>query len=209
LNGSEMQRFPQRRLAAAVAMAAIMAGCGGESGGGQKTESAEPPKRTELAVSRPTDGKRTRRSSVVVAGTVTSGSDVRVNGKQADVVGDHFRARLRLHVGENAIDITANQEGLESASRTIYVTRRRRPRPRPIATASPEPTREATPEPTEEPEQSADCDPNYEGACLDPSSSDYDCEGGSGDGPDYTGPVRVVGDDPFDLDRDGDGYACE
>ena len=55
----------------------------------------------------------------------------------------------------------------------------------------------------------SDCDPNYEGQCLDPNSSDYDCEGGSGDGPDYTGPVTVVGDDHFGLDRDGDGSACE
>jgi hypothetical protein len=55
----------------------------------------------------------------------------------------------------------------------------------------------------------AGCHPSYEGACLDPNSLDYDCEGGSGNGPDYTGPVRVVGDDPFDLDRDGDGEACE
>src|SRR4051812_3020097 len=53
------------------------------------------------------------------------------------------------------------------------------------------------------------CDPNYAGACLDPNASDYDCEGGSGNGPKYTGAVRVVGDDPFGLDRDGDGYACE
>jgi hypothetical protein len=53
------------------------------------------------------------------------------------------------------------------------------------------------------------CDPNYIGACLDPNSYDYDCEGGSGDGPDYTGRVEVVGDDHFDLDRDGDGVACE
>jgi hypothetical protein len=53
------------------------------------------------------------------------------------------------------------------------------------------------------------CDPNYVGACLDPSSPDYDCEGGSGDGPDYTGMVEVVGDDHFDLDRDDDGVACE
>ena len=29
------------------------------------------------------------------------------------------------------------------------------------------------------------------------------------DGPDYTGPVQVVADDPHDLDRDGDGSACE
>jgi hypothetical protein len=53
------------------------------------------------------------------------------------------------------------------------------------------------------------CDPNYQGACLDPTSPDYDCAGGSGDGPDYTGRVTVVGDDHFDLDRDGDGVACE
>jgi hypothetical protein len=53
------------------------------------------------------------------------------------------------------------------------------------------------------------CDPNYSGACLDPNSSDYDCEGGTGDGPDYTGPVTVVGTDHYDLDSDGDGQACE
>jgi hypothetical protein len=53
------------------------------------------------------------------------------------------------------------------------------------------------------------CDPNYEGACLKPDSPDYDCEGGSGDGPDYTGTVEVVGDDVYDLDRDGDGIACD
>jgi len=60
-----------------------------------------------------------------------------------------------------------------------------------------------------QPESAANCDPNYEGACLKPDSADYDCEGGSGDGPDYTGPVRVVGDDPHDLDADGDGIGCQ
>jgi len=63
----------------------------------------------------------------------------------------------------------------------------------------------------EEAEQAAAsaCDPNYSGACLDPNASDYDCAGGSGDGPQYTGPVQVTGSDPHDLDSDGDGYACE
>jgi isopenicillin N synthase-like dioxygenase len=46
-------------------------------------------------------------------------------------------------------------------------------------------------------------------ACLNPSSSDYDCAGGEGNGPDYTDPVRVVGPDDYDLDREGDGLACE
>ena len=59
------------------------------------------------------------------------------------------------------------------------------------------------------PDAAANCDPNYTGACLNPNSADYDCAGGSGDGPDYTGPVQSVGSDPFDLDRDGDGFACE
>jgi endonuclease YncB( thermonuclease family) len=55
----------------------------------------------------------------------------------------------------------------------------------------------------------ANCHPSYVGECLDPNASDYDCAGGSGNGPKYTGPVRVVGPDVFRLDSDGDGYACE
>jgi hypothetical protein len=53
------------------------------------------------------------------------------------------------------------------------------------------------------------CHPSYKGACLDPKASDYDCLGGSGNGPKYTGKVRVVGPDPFRLDADGDGWGCE
>jgi len=53
------------------------------------------------------------------------------------------------------------------------------------------------------------CHPSYTGACLDPNASDYDCAGGTGDGPYSTGPVRVVGYDEFGLDTDNDGYGCE
>jgi hypothetical protein len=53
------------------------------------------------------------------------------------------------------------------------------------------------------------CHPSYKGACLDPFASDYDCIGGSGNGPKYTGIVRVVGPDVFRLDADGDGWGCE
>jgi hypothetical protein len=53
------------------------------------------------------------------------------------------------------------------------------------------------------------CDANYSGACV-PIASDVDCAGGSGNGPAYVdGPVRVVGTDVYDLDRDGDGIACD
>lgn len=56
---------------------------------------------------------------------------------------------------------------------------------------------------------SSRCHPSCEGACLDPDAYDYDCEGGSGDGPEYTGEVEVVGSDDYGLDHDGDGVACQ
>jgi hypothetical protein len=52
------------------------------------------------------------------------------------------------------------------------------------------------------------CDPNYTG-CV-PIASDVDCEGRGGNGPAYVkGPITVIGTDIYDLDRDGDGKACE
>ncbi len=59
------------------------------------------------------------------------------------------------------------------------------------------------------PAPASNCDDNYTGACV-PVASDVDCAGGSGDGPAYVeGPVRIVGGDVYDLDRDGDGIACD
>ena len=66
------------------------------------------------------------------------------------------------------------------------------------------------PKPPAPPPSGGGCDPNYAGACLDPNASDYDCAGGSGNGPSYVqGPITVVGDDHYGLDSDGDGVACE
>ena len=59
------------------------------------------------------------------------------------------------------------------------------------------------------PPPTPNCHPSYTGACLDPSASDYDCAGGSGDGPKYTGFVQVVGYDEYGLDADNDGLGCE
>lgn len=53
------------------------------------------------------------------------------------------------------------------------------------------------------------CHPSYKGKCLKVNAGDYDCLGGSGDGPNYTGRVRVVGTDVFRLDADRDGIGCE
>ena len=53
----------------------------------------------------------------------------------------------------------------------------------------------------------SNCSPHYSG-CV-PIASDVDCAGGSGNGPAYTGEVRVIGSDIYGLDRDGDGWGCE
>jgi hypothetical protein len=53
------------------------------------------------------------------------------------------------------------------------------------------------------------CHTSYKLKCLDPNASDYDCIGGSGNGPKYTGLVKVVGPDVFRLDADHDGWGCE
>jgi beta-lactam-binding protein with PASTA domain len=42
-----------------------------------------------------------------------------------------------------------------------------------------------------------------------PPAYDYDCAGGTGDGPAYTGTVQVVGDDIYGLDANSDGWGCE
>ena len=54
----------------------------------------------------------------------------------------------------------------------------------------------------------SNCHPSYSG-CLKMNAGDYDCASGSGNGPNYTGPVQVHGSDSFDLDRDNDGWGCE
>jgi hypothetical protein len=53
------------------------------------------------------------------------------------------------------------------------------------------------------------CTPGYS-KCL-PPAIDYDCAGGTGDGPEYvSGPVYVSGFDPYELDGyDNDGIGCE
>jgi hypothetical protein len=63
--------------------------------------------------------------------------------------------------------------------------------------------------PKPKPQPASNCDSNYTGACV-PVASDVDCAGGDGDGPEYVeGPVQIVGDDVYDLNRDDDSIACD
>jgi hypothetical protein len=91
------------------------------------------------------------------------------------------------------------------------------PAPTTAAPAPPPPTRRApqvaptTRRPAAPaPAPAAACNPAYPDECLRDGIGDYDCEGGSGNGPNYvSGPIRVLPPDPFDLDRDSDGLGCE
>jgi resuscitation-promoting factor RpfB len=75
-----------------------------------------------------------------------------------------------------------------------------------VGTGQPEPE----PEPEPEEDAGSNCHPDYSGVCVPAGVSDVDCAGGSGNGPAYVrGPVYIEGGDPYDLDRDGDGVACE
>jgi hypothetical protein len=82
------------------------------------------------------------------------------------------------------------------------------PRPAPRPAPKPKPVPKPTPKPP--PAAPSTCDPNYAGQCLKDGIGDYDCSSGSGNGPNYVhGTVRVIGSDPFGLDRDHDGLGCE
>lgn len=96
------------------------------------------------------------------------------------------------------------QEAIESPSDSYT--------PPPPATMSPTISRQPEPKPSMKPPAPPPprCHSSYSGACLRADASDYDCAGGSGNGPYYAqGPFTVVGPDQYDLDRDGDGTACE
>jgi hypothetical protein len=59
-----------------------------------------------------------------------------------------------------------------------------------------------------EAQQSGECHASYD-PCV-PIASDVDCKSGGGDGPAYIDyPVQVIGEDVYDLDREGTGIGCE
>ena len=125
------------------------------------------------------------------------------------------RCRVRWNHGQwryaGAVDMRNDPEDPENTILYTNTIRRKRlhaaPSKRPPSTPAPTAPTPTSPTPSQ---TSPTCDPSYSGKCLKPNVSDYDCAGGSGDGPYYVqGPVTVVGDDHYGLDRDGDGIACE
>jgi FKBP-type peptidyl-prolyl cis-trans isomerase len=132
-----------------------------------------------------------------------SESEVRRNtAHEARIAAERQRERQRIREAHRA----AARARHEAARRKAH---REAARQRAQAEARQAEAEEREQRESEKSEETSECDPNYSGACLDPYASDYDCAGGSGDGPEYTGPVTVVGEDHYGLDSDNDGSACE
>ncbi|WP_344086561.1 hypothetical protein [Luedemannella helvata] len=99
-----------------------------------------------------------------------------------------------------------------SAPTSTPAVRKTPVKPSPTTTAPR--TTKASPKPKPKPaptsrKPASNCNPNYS-PCVPNDPVDVDCAGGSGNGPSYVqGPVRVIGYDVYDLDRDGDGVACD
>jgi Glucodextranase, domain B/PASTA domain len=114
--GSQM-RAP---LLALIAVAVVVAGCGGDS----RQRPAKPPAPVELHVSTPSDMDSTRGSIVTVSGSVTpADAAVRVLGRSAEVVAGSFTARVPLQPGANVIDLMASAHGRDPAMTALRVTR--------------------------------------------------------------------------------------
>lgn len=112
------------------------------------------------------------------------------------------RQKAKLQQARREARRIARQEILQEARQAAREARRKAARRLARATEREEAEQEAQAV-AAAPAQNCDYEP-----CLAPAS-DYDCAGGSGDGPAYTGPVRVIGSDPYGLDSDGDGWGCE
>lgn len=117
----------------------------------------------------------------------------------------HARAVLYQPNDAYIAEIRTAEREASSAARGLWGPPCQASASAPQAAPAPAPARTAPPAAAP---QSASCHPSYVGTCV-PLASDVDCPGGKGDGPAYVGPVRVVGDDEYGLDRDLDGVGCE
>lgn len=104
-------------------------------------------------------------------------------------------------------DLSATSEQQTTAEQTTTTERQVTTTTAAPTTTAPPTTTVYVPPPTQPLAPQGGCHPSYD-PCV-PYASDVDCEGGSGNGPAYTGTVSVVGPDEYGLDSDGDGVGCE
>jgi hypothetical protein len=155
----------------------------------------EPPKRTG------------RRAGWIAAGVVGAIAFFGIIGSNMDD-SSTTSSPSGFVAGETTTDAPTTDTTATSTVTTTPKPAAPKPKPKPKPPAPRTTTPKPAPAPPVQPKPASTCDPNYTG-CV-PVASDVDCAGGSGNGPEYAvGPVDVIGSDVYDLDRDGDGVACE
>jgi hypothetical protein len=124
-----------------------------------------------------------------------------VHAAKASPSASHARPSTSSHPRTSAAHTTSKHAAPTTSHRAAPKTTSA-PAPKP-ATKKPAPTRSSS-------SPRANCDSAYPDACLHDGIGDYDCAGGSGNGPNYIGgPIEVRAPDPFGLDADHDGVGCE
>jgi hypothetical protein len=155
---------------------------------------------------------RKRRLAVAETKTAALGQQASRRGSKQSAAQAVLR-KARQGLGAAKSRLAAAEQSARSYSHQIEVAYKQevREREKEEAKAQIEAEKQAEREAEEAEEESEgeECDPNYAGACLKPNVSDYDCIGGSGNGPYYTGEVTVVGVDHYGLDANGNGIGCE
>lgn len=161
----------------------LVAGCSSDDESSDPTPVADTTGEQTARAESPTDGKA-KRAEKSRKGNAKQAQPKSISPE--DLADDPRLAPYRAKFREQLAAAERKQRELERKAAEA-------PKPAPV-----------TPKPVLE----GKCHTSYQ-PCLDPNASDYDCEGGSGDGPKYTGEVIVLGPDEYELDDDGDGTGCE
>lgn len=189
-------------MLAVVTTLALVAGCGDTGGNQPATKSVDAalpapsalltatpeatPTADPLPVTEPTEKKRVRETQRIAYVTRTVKDSALASGTRK------VRTKGVAGVRTLTYEVTLTG-GKQTAKKLVSSTVTRAPVTEVVAVGT---------------KTARTCDPNY-GGCV-PIASDVDCAGGSGNGPAYVqGPVKVIGSDIYDLDRDNDGYGCD
>jgi hypothetical protein len=208
---ARLQPLPKVLLIIAAVLLPLFVLCGGLTVAA--AVSGDPPEDATAPASSPEPSASTSPSPsvTVVTRTVTENEEIpfeEVTVEDASLREGTDEVRTEGVPGELTVTYEVTiVDGEETGRRQVSeeVTREPVDEVTAIGTMRPEPEPEPEPE-----EEGSGCHDSYEGPCVPADASDVDCAGGSGNGPAYVeGPVRIVGPDVYDLDRDGDGVACE
>ena len=146
-------------------------------------------------------------AAVAAAGVAGSCATEPSDGDTTLAAGGLVEENVTTSTTEAPTTTTAEPTTTTTTEPIIVVTAPPTTAPPPPPPTSPPTVAAPPPPPPTAPPPADNCHPSYD-PCV-PYASDVDCMGGSGNGPEYTGPVSVIGPDIYDLDRDGDGLGCE